>query len=453
MKIRTLALIVIFISTLYAQEGQLNRNIKPDERYKADVLLVVAHPDDETAVGSYLAKLIFDEHRKVAVIYTNRGQGGGNSIGIEQSQAMGEIREIEARKALAKFGIENVWFLNGYDTPGQDVLHALKNLKHGAALESMVRFIRLTRPEVIFTWLPHFVAGENHGDHQASGVVATEAFDMAGDPTAFPDQVATPRERMDIGNFNEGLNPWQANKIYYFSDADEEVIAPGPKFDASEISPSRKLPYYEIASELNTPHLTQGDVSESGLKAQKTGDFTEFKNYHNRFHLIFGKSVVRCSPEGDVFEGVTSGAHPYVAPRGYEPRKPEGLGIQLGGPFSFYEDFWRAHNIENVGPLIKPEINVAYGSYLNIPVIIRNNTKDSVTVTLQAKLPEGFRLSSGEGRYFLAPGETYPIETFVFAPAEASRGPYEVIWNALSDGKQIGSLSIKTFLSEWTLPQ
>jgi len=72
---------------------------------------------------------------------------------------------------------------------------------------------------VILTWLPHFVAGENHGDHQASGVIATEAFDLAGDPTVFPAQIVAPRERLDIGNATEGLLPWQPKKIYYFSDA------------------------------------------------------------------------------------------------------------------------------------------------------------------------------------------------------------------------------------------
>ncbi|MGE5351901.1 MAG: PIG-L family deacetylase [Acidobacteriota bacterium] len=453
MKVKIFAIILFLVSALQAQDSQLHRNIKPDERFKTDVLLIVAHPDDETAVGGYLAKLIFDDHKKVAVIYTNRGQGGGNSVGNEQSSAMGEIREIEARTALNKFGIQNVWFLNGYDTPGQDVLHALKNVNHGAALESMTRLIRLTHPEVILTWLPHFVAGENHGDHQASGVIATEAFDMAGDPTVFPDQVAMPRERSDIGNFNEGLIPWQTKKIYYFSDADQEVTAPGPKFDFTQVSPSKKVPYYELAAELNTPHLTQGDVSESGIKAEKTKDYSEFRNYHKRFHLIFGKSVVPAKPDGDTFEGVTTESHPYVAPRGYIPNKYEGVTIELGGPFAFYRDFWPAHNIENVATLVKPEINVAYGSYLNVPLILRNNTKDSVVVTLKAQLPEGFKLSSGEGNYFLAPGEIYPVETFVFAPQEAPKEGQDVAWNASVNGKQIGSVSIKTFLSEWTLPQ
>src|SRR6266481_1154763 len=38
----------------------------PDERYKADILLVVAHPDDEGAATPYLARAL-DEHKRIAV--------------------------------------------------------------------------------------------------------------------------------------------------------------------------------------------------------------------------------------------------------------------------------------------------------------------------------------------------------------------------------------------------
>ena len=44
-----------------------------------------------------------------------------------------------------------------------------ETLGHGEALDEVVRLVRLTRPEVILTWMPAYVAGENHGDHQASG--------------------------------------------------------------------------------------------------------------------------------------------------------------------------------------------------------------------------------------------------------------------------------------------
>src|SRR5580698_6927952 len=155
------------------------RILPADERYKVDILLVVAHPDDEGAATPYLARAI-DEGKRVAVVYGTRGSSGANEAGVEQAAALGEIREIEARRASAVLGIDKVWFLGGKDTASQDVLQSLANWDHGVALENLVRIVRLTRPEVILTFLPGTFIGEDHGDHQAAGVLATEAFDLAG---------------------------------------------------------------------------------------------------------------------------------------------------------------------------------------------------------------------------------------------------------------------------------
>ena len=90
-----------------------------------------------------------------------------------------------------------------------------------------MRIVRITQPSVILTWLPDFTTGENHADHQASGVLATEAFDLAGDPTAFPEQVspaANPDKNM---NLTEGLRPWQPQKIYYFYNPTHDDSLPG----------------------------------------------------------------------------------------------------------------------------------------------------------------------------------------------------------------------------------
>src|SRR6266478_4991393 len=190
----------------------------PDERYKADLLLVVAHPDDEGATP-YLARAL-DEHKRIAVVFGTRGSSGANEAGAEQAAALGAIREIEARNALATLGVTNVWFLGGKDTASQNVLLSLANWDHGESLEHLVRLVRLTRPEVVLTFFPGTFIGEDHGDHQASGVLATEAFDMAGDPAAFPEQVAGPTKRLEP--FLENLRPWQPKKIYYFPDADRE---------------------------------------------------------------------------------------------------------------------------------------------------------------------------------------------------------------------------------------
>src|SRR5713101_8023648 len=114
----------------------------PDERYKADILLFVAHPDDEGAVTPYLARAI-DENKRVAVVYGTRGSSGANEAGAEQAAALGAIREIEARRALNTLGITNVWFLGGRDTPSQNVLQSLANWGHGAVLQQLVRIVRL----------------------------------------------------------------------------------------------------------------------------------------------------------------------------------------------------------------------------------------------------------------------------------------------------------------------
>src|SRR5947208_13253734 len=343
----------------------------PNERFKADILVVVAHPDDETMVSAYLAKAVYDEHKRVAVIYSTRGDGGGNAMGYEQAAALGAEREIEARRACAFLDIMNVWFLDGPDTPGQDVLRSLETWNHGAALGKAVRLVRLTRPEVVLTWLPDYVAGENHDDHQAAGVIATEAFDLAGDPTVFPEQVSAPRNRTSISNLPEGLRPWQPEKIYYFSDASHTdfLAGQGPEYPTTDVSASRHVPYYRIAAEEMSFHLTQGD---SGQRAKQALALGSFACYKQPVRLAFGKSLVKSATTGDVFEGVDPAAILYSPVRGYRPERRDGLSLELGGPWAFYREFWKAHNLEHVALLLPaPEVVVLTGETLHAPLLIR----------------------------------------------------------------------------------
>src|SRR5215471_12540299 len=245
----------MILTHVAAQEPQKIKG--PDERYKVDVLVVVAHPDDEGAVTPYLARAIYDLHKSVGVVFGTRGGSGGNDYRREHGPAMSDVREIEARQACAKLGIDKVWFLGGKDTASQNVLNSLANWGHGQSLEELVRIVRLTRPEIIITWLPSIFIGENHGDHQAAGVLATEAFDLANDPVAFPAQLAGASKRLEP--YLENLTPWQPKKIYYFSDANDQKQFAGKGFAYSvlEISPSQKKPYWLLAMRAAQPHLTQ----------------------------------------------------------------------------------------------------------------------------------------------------------------------------------------------------
>src|SRR5271168_1635035 len=257
MKIPSKALLVCLLAMpLFAQVLKPVPALPPDNRLKADILLLVAHPDDETGASAYLAKLL-DQHKRIEVVYLTHGEAGHNNMGPERGPSLGAVRETEVRHGLASLGIDNVWFLDGRDTPSQNVLQSLGNWHNGNTLEEVVRMVRLTRPEVIVTWLPGFFIGENHGDHQASGVLATEAFDSAGDSAIFPAQLAAATRVNET--LLEGLQPWQPKKIYYFSDAQEEdqFKDSGPTYVTTEISPIHSLPYWRLAMDAFSFHLTQ----------------------------------------------------------------------------------------------------------------------------------------------------------------------------------------------------
>jgi LmbE family N-acetylglucosaminyl deacetylase len=425
----------------------------PDDRFKADILVVVAHPDDETMATAYIAKQVFDEHKRVAVIFGTRGNSGGNAEGYEQAAALGAEREIEARRALSFLNVTNVWFLGGPDTASQNVLWSLETWHHGEALADMVRLVRLTRPKVILTWLPAYTAGENHGDHQAAGVLATEAFDLAGDPTAFAEQVTPPRDRSTIQNLTEGLHPWQPQKIYYFSDAlhTEFLKGQGPEYSTLENSPSKGEPYYRLAAEEMESHLTQGDTGQMAKQALAKGDFGYFKE---PLRLVFGKSVIKATTTGDIFEGTTDEPHAFVPAPGYRAEAREGVWMELGDSWSYYERFWKVHGIEHLANLLsQPEVSLARGTTLHIPMLIHNDTSQSAKVSLRVSPPNGFRLIAGGSEYPVRAHDTYPAEIILATPNEELKQSQELALDAESNGKSIGSIKLNVYVTEGGLPQ
>ena len=430
---------------------------RPDDRYKADILLIIAHPDDDTAVLNYITRASLDEHKRVAVIFSTRGNSGGNAAGMEQSKALSSEREMEARHSLAASGIDNIWFLRGSDTPTQDVLHSLEVLGHGDALEEVVRLIRLTRPEVILTWMPAYVAGENHGDHQASAVVATEAFDMAGDPLAFPEQVSAPRRYYDINNYGEGLHPWQVKKLYFFSDASHQefLAGHGPTYLASDISKSKGVSYATLNKQAWDLYATQTDP---------------LVNYYANMpdHLILGKSLVKIGAvDSDVWDGVDGEPIAYVASAGFHPETRRAVGVELGGPWSFYKQFQPAHGIATALSFVKPQTAFSSYSQLWIPLLIHNDTNQPRDLLLQSLLPDGWTAIK-DTLYHVEAHSTYPAQFFLTRTAPLPKSATIVlnatstipvtpiqtlVWKLTDDGKPAGEANLAVYLEYNGVPQ
>ena len=460
MKSATIFFLSLLLAPLQGGAQEAKPLPAPDERYKADILLVVAHPDDEGAATPYLARAL-DEGRRIAVAFGTHGSSGANEAGIEQAAALGAIREIEARRALAMLGITNVWFLAGKDTASQDVLRSLANWGHGAVLEQLVRLVRLTRPEVILTFLPGTFVGEDHGDHQASGVLATEAFDTAGDPAVFPEQLAAPMRRLEP--FLENLRPWQPKKIYYFPDAsnDEMFRGKGPQYSVKDNSKSTKQPYWRLALESFRAHQTQansyldsfGKLSEAELEKKAAAD-----GWEEPQRFVLGKSLVGGSATGDIFENIKPGAIPFVRPTSSPKPEPAELALELAGPWSFYDDFRREHGLTHLWHPEPPEIALQEGTTLVIPLWLRNQTTGPKEVTLIAELPAGWKLQSGAGKFVVAAKQVAAARVEIDLPqrddtAHTKPELHDVTVRSESAGQRIGLLKLRVELRKRALPQ
>jgi LmbE family N-acetylglucosaminyl deacetylase len=430
---------------------------RPDDRFKADVLLVVAHPDDETGVSAYLAQLL-DQGKRVAAVYLTHGEAGHNNMGRERGVSLGLVREMELRHAMAQLGVQNVWFLDGKDTPSQDVLQSLANWNQGNCLEEVVRIVRLTRPSVILTWLPAFFIGENHGDHQASGVLSVEAFDSAGDPSVFPSQLTQPRKVNET--LLEGLQPWQPQKIYFFSDAaeDKAIKGKGPQYPTTGISASHHMPYWRVSIDVFRFHLTQYRAYIEKILAMNDEQLQKLAGadqdgWATPVELIFGKSLVQSTPTGDVFEGIQSQPLPFDRLPTPNPKVYSGVSMELGGPWRFYDDFRAAHDLTDLPRAEVPEIAIAAGTILQLPVILRDDAKDPAELSLSVSLPDGWSLKNPLPHYKLSPGDIFPIEIELSTPPKRLDQIQEISCRAEAAGHEIGIVKLRVKLNSGGLPQ
>jgi LmbE family N-acetylglucosaminyl deacetylase len=452
----SLVLAVFACSAQRAASQQVGTTPPPDERFKADILVIAPHPDDESTIAGYLARAVLDEHRRVAVVLTTRGDAGQNLVGNEQARSLGEIREIETRQALASIGITNVFFLRAPDTPSQDladVLRSLETSNHGSSLGEAVRFIRLTRPDVVITMLPATVVGENHEDHQASSVIATEAFDIAGDPTWFPEQVAAPEDRLWYGNLMEGLHAWQPKKLYYYTDAThfDFMQGKGPQYSMTAISPSRHVSYARLAAKELSYHLTQ--YGDAPSKALATNDLHDFEM---PLPFVLAKSHVGGPVTADIMAGITGGAIPFSAVRGYRP--PEnagGVSMELGQAWAFYRRFYAAHSLDVMQTLLAPELGVGSGSHFPVILLLHNDTDTPVTFRLRSELPAGWGLDSTSAQH----SHPWPMTTFTVAPRSDLSARIRLVaprldksqwqtlrWTADAGGRQVGPVELRVYV-------
>ena len=188
---------------------------------------IAAHPDDED--GPAITLLARKHGVDMSMLILNRGESGANLVTSDFFDALGALRTVEY----------------GYS---KNVGETFRQWNREEVLADMVRIIRSEKPHILISrWSG--TPQDGHGNHEASGILAQEAFAASADPKRFPD--AGP--------------PWQPLKLYVGTrnPFDGYTI----KLSTGEFDPVLGRTYAQIAREgLRFPRsqATGGAVSRLG---------------------------------------------------------------------------------------------------------------------------------------------------------------------------------------------
>jgi len=149
----------------------------PADRRIKQALCIVAHPDDIEFYCAGTILLMAGRGVKVDFVLATSGDKGARDASASRAK-VARTREREQELAAEVLGARRIAFLRH---PDAELVESLELRKE------MVREIRESRPDVLFTFDPN-VRYRFHPDHRVVGRVALDAaWPSARDPLAFPD--------------------------------------------------------------------------------------------------------------------------------------------------------------------------------------------------------------------------------------------------------------------------
>ncbi len=271
----------------------------------ARLMHTVAHPDDED--GGMLTLESRGHGVSVLQLTLNRGEGGQNKVGSNLLDELGIIRTLELLAADRYYGVEQRFTRVadfGFSKTPEETFQKWGG--HDIALGDMVRVIRTFRPDVICTRFQGN-SRDGHGHHQASGILTREAFRAAADPTRFPEQL------------REGLQPWQAKKLYMDNvRANEDWTV---QLETSRFDPLLGETYVQFAWKGLKHQLSQG-----------AGSWTLSEGRRTSYYKLIDSATLKPAAdahESDFFDGIDSSLPGLASRLGADEKKVPWLRPQL----------------------------------------------------------------------------------------------------------------------------
>ena len=175
------------------------------------LLLVHAHPDDETSMTGATMINYARQGVTVVLVTCTRGEVGPivapDLAGLRDTDAdgLGRHRETELAQALQVLGTTRHHWLGGRGRwrdsgiPAADDPASFAGADHDEAVRALVGILRAERPQVVVTYDAD--GGYGHPDHVQANRVTMAALDPAADPGFAP----------ELGV------PWQVAKVYWMT--------------------------------------------------------------------------------------------------------------------------------------------------------------------------------------------------------------------------------------------
>jgi LmbE family N-acetylglucosaminyl deacetylase len=186
--------ISFFAITLILQasisSAQDNVTVATSKGIPAHVLLVVAHPDDESEMAGTIYRITKELSGIVDQVIISDGEGGfrysslaGRYYGADLANEpigralLPRIRQDEARRAGRILGIRHQWFLNERDDHFTlDVQEVLQKTWRTDRVEGwLVERLRKGHYDQVFVLLP---TEDTHGEHKAASILALRAVEQ-----------------------------------------------------------------------------------------------------------------------------------------------------------------------------------------------------------------------------------------------------------------------------------
>ncbi|MGB1250111.1 MAG: PIG-L family deacetylase [Candidatus Promineifilaceae bacterium] len=265
------------------------------------LMAIFSHPDDEGAMGGTLAHYA-QQGVEIMLVCATRGEVGEISDpSLATPETLGAVRQQELEAACAAMGIQHLRFLDYRDsgmdgTPENKDPRCLVQADETAVRRQVVGLIRAFKPDIVVTFEPFGWYG--HPDHVTMSRWATEAYPLAGDPSAYPEQG----------------EPWQPSRLFHsvipffrFAGMMLEAAAAGyidpPTFGGD--APDDRQQKTEATVTHIVHVLDQFDVTQNAMLAHKT-QFGE----DNMFRKIPREMMQRHSADEHFIQ-----VHPTPAPQ------------------------------------------------------------------------------------------------------------------------------------------